>query len=84
MTFVDDVIDIDEEDTPNLRLESKHHTLFETKMAKINALFFLSKRLKQNPLGSHTYLAHPRGTCFTFGLCRRQATFRVSIKVSTL
>ena len=51
MTFVDDVIDIDEEDTPNLRLESKHHTLFETKMAKINALFFFIKTAKTEPFG---------------------------------
>ena len=58
MTFVDDVIDIDEEDTPNLRLESKHHTLFETKMAKINALFFFIKTAKTEPFGV-TYLFSP-------------------------
>ena len=46
---------------PNSRLECLSHTLFITKMAKINTLFMTKAAEKPYPLGAaHTYIAHIR------------------------
>ena len=56
---------------PNSRLEYKNHTLFITKMAKIDTLFMTKTPEKTLPFGAAcTYIAHirenpPPGMCTT-------------------
>jgi len=61
--FVHGLINNDEKvasskNKPNLRLECKNHTLFETKMAMIDTLF-LTKMAKKHTIWGHTYLYSP-------------------------